>query len=75
MERVQHRGGLRELVADRVGVALEWVQRGRADLSRGGLALTGRPAAVSRPGAALHQVQHPGSGLALLVAGVVHDLK
>jgi len=73
VEGVEHRDGLGELVADRVGVAVERVQRRGADPAREPRPLLDEPVAVGGPGATLDQVQQSRPGSVVFTAGVVHD--
>jgi hypothetical protein len=65
VEGVQHRGGVFELVADRVAVAAERVQRRRSDSGGDRLTVGAEPVGVDLPGPAGHQVQQPRPGLPL----------
>ena len=73
MERVQHGDGFGQLIADRVRVAAERVQRGGFDA--GGEAGTAvfEPADVGLPGPSRNKVQQSGVHHTLGVTGVVHD--
>jgi hypothetical protein len=66
MERIEHRDGLRELLADGVGVPVERVQGRCADPAREGRPLLGGPVTVGGSAAALHQVRQLSLGPAVL---------
>ena len=65
VEGVEHGGGVVEYVADRVAVAAERVQGGRADPTGERLAAGVQPVGVSFAGPAGHQVEQPARGFPL----------
>ena len=72
VERVQDGGGVVELVADRVAVAAERVERGGADAAGERRPAGLEPVGVDLPGPARGEIEQPGPGLPV-APGQVHD--
>jgi len=72
VEGVQDGDSIVEFIADGVGIAAKWVQGGGADVGGERASMGTQPVGVGFPGPTPHQVQQPGSRLAI-APGQVHD--